>query len=86
VNIAFAWFDAQHDRAVHDALRQTVDRIRTVAEEDGQDLTGASLYPNLPIEGTSMERMYGKNLGRLRELRDKFDPSRVMDLTGGWKF
>jgi hypothetical protein len=30
--------------------------------------------------------MYDKNVPRLREIRKWYDPNRVMDLTGGFKF
>jgi len=86
INIAFAWFESQHDTAVYDALRQTVAQIRADAEAEGQEVEEASLYPNLAVIDTPLERLYGKNLKKLRELRERYDPSRVMDLTGGWRF
>jgi hypothetical protein len=30
--------------------------------------------------------MYGDNLKRLREIRERYDPTDVMGLAGGWKF
>ncbi|KAJ3506507.1 hypothetical protein NLJ89_g6831 [Agrocybe chaxingu] len=86
VNIAFAWYEKAHDQAVWDALKTSVAKLRADAEAEGQNIENAELYPNLPIEGTPLERMYGKNLPRLRALRDVYDPERVMDLTGGWRF
>ncbi len=54
--------------------------------EDGQDLKHASHYTNYALFGTPLWQMYGKNVPRLREIRKQYDPHRVMDLTGGFKF
>ena len=86
LNVAYAWFDEKSDAAIHDALRQSIAQIRADAEAEGQSLVNASLYPNLPLLGTPMELMYGKNLERLRDIRAVYDPHRVMDLSGGWHF
>lgn len=86
LNIAFAWFDEKEDAAVHFALQETVAKIKSDAEAEGQVLADASLYPNLPIIGTPIEEMYGKNLEVLRAVRAQYDPHRAMDLTGGWHF
>jgi len=86
VNIAFAWYEQEHDAAVYDALRRSVAKLRADATAEGQNVDDASLYPNLPIIDTPMELMYGKNLKKLRQLRERYDPSKIMDLTGGWRF
>ena len=36
--------------------------------------------------GTPLEKMYGQNVNRLREIKEEYDPFRVMDLTGGFRF
>lgn len=86
LDIAYAWHEESHDEVVYDALKKSVAKLRDDVQDEGQILETASLYPNLPLPDTPMERMYGKNLRKLRLLRDKYDPKRVMDLTGGWKF
>lgn len=35
--------------------------------------------------GTSAEGVFGKSLPRLRALKRKYDPTGIMELTGGWK-
>ncbi|KAH8980666.1 FAD-binding domain-containing protein [Lactarius akahatsu] len=52
---------------------------------DGQDLKHAAHYTNLALYGTPLEMMYGKKVKRLREINKKYDPFRVMDLTGGFR-
>ena len=43
------------------------------------------LYPNYALPDTPLELMYGDNVPRLRELAAKFDPGKVMSLTGGFR-
>jgi FAD/FMN-containing dehydrogenase len=33
-----------------------------------------------------LQEIYGDNLPRLRDIKQKYDPEGVMDLTGGWRF
>ncbi|KAK7449166.1 hypothetical protein VKT23_013316 [Stygiomarasmius scandens] len=86
INVAFAWHDQAHDKAIYDALAQTIGQLKADAEAEGQEVGNASLYPNIVVAGKPAEQIYGKNLGRLREIRDTYDPHRVMDLAGGWHF
>lgn len=88
MNIAFAWHDPAYDAEVYDALRETVRKLSVDAANEGQDLDGASSYPNIVRPGVSVEEMYGgaARVDMLRGIRDVYDPKRVMDLTGGWHF
>ncbi|CAF4165623.1 unnamed protein product, partial [Adineta steineri] len=54
----------------------------------GQDLSGAKeiLYPNYALDNTPLIKMYGKNLDRLKSIRQQWDPENIMYLTGGFKF
>jgi hypothetical protein len=69
-----------------DALRDGAKTIRGVALADGQDLSHAAVYVNYALFDTPLEDIYGGNLPRLRKIKAKIDPERVMDLAGGWKF
>lgn len=44
------------------------------------------LYPNYALSDTPLELMYGSNVPRLRQIRSRYDPERVMTLTGGFRF
>ena len=49
-------------------------------------MKNAAPYVNYALFGTPLEAMYGEHLGRLREIKKKYDPEDVMGLAGGWKF
>ena len=82
------WNDKSLDRDmyVYNDVRNLSASIIEAGIKDGQDLKDAARYPNFAIFGTPLEKMYGKNVKRLRDIKEKYDPSHVMDLTGGFKF
>ncbi|KAF8915498.1 hypothetical protein CPB85DRAFT_1172110, partial [Mucidula mucida] len=45
----------------------------------------ASLYPNYALYDVPVERIFGNNLKRLRDIKARVDPRDVMALTGGFK-
>ena len=81
-----AWTNASLDKTMADVLRDGAKTIRDVEIEDGQNLTDAAVYVNYALFDTPLEDMYGGNLARLRSIKAKIDPDRVMDLAGGFKF
>lgn len=78
--------DLDKDKYVYDSVRNLSASILELAIKDGQDLKDAAPYVNYAIYGTPLEKLYGKNVKRLREIKEKYDPFYVMDLTGGFKF
>ena len=80
------WGDPSVDGQMADALRDGAKTIREVALADGQDLSHAAVYVNYALFDTPLEDIYGGNLPRLRSIKAKIDPKRVMDLAGGFKF
>ncbi|KAH8798000.1 FAD dependent oxidoreductase [Flagelloscypha sp. PMI_526] len=83
--IIFGWQGADNDTVFYDAIRQSAEQIKKVAVGEGQNLSKAPLYPNFAIFDTPLEEMYGVNVAKMHEVRDRVDPHRVMDLTGTWK-
>ncbi|KAH9997045.1 FAD dependent oxidoreductase [Russula vinacea] len=81
-----SWTRASADVHMVEALRLSAASLVEAAIQGGQDLKNAATYVNYAISGTPLERMYGKHLERLREIRKKHDPENVMGLAGGWKF
>jgi len=69
-----------------EAMRLSATSLVEAGIRDGQDLKDAALYVNYALLGTPLEAMYGEHLGRLREIKKKYDPGDVMGLAGGWKF
>ncbi|KAF8259738.1 hypothetical protein EI94DRAFT_1812806 [Lactarius quietus] len=87
-SVLVAWSDKSLDRDkyVYDSLRNLSASILESGIKDGQDLKDAATYTNYALYGTPLERMYGKNVKRLRGIKKKYDPFHVMDLAGGFKF
>ena len=67
-------------------LEKNAAQARAAVLADGQDLSGAAIYPNYALFSTPLEDMYGANVPRLREIRAEIDPEDVMGLAGGFKF
>lgn len=56
-----------------------------MAREEGIYQDSFVSYTNYATADTPSEELYGaQNVARLRAIRDKIDPDRVMELTGGF--
>ncbi|KAI0767639.1 FAD dependent oxidoreductase [Fomes fomentarius] len=86
LNIYYAYGAQSADSKFRDAARQSAAYLTQVAVSQGQDIADAALYNNYAIFDTPLERLYGGNVQRLKELKAKYDPGNVMGLAGGWKF
>ncbi|KAN0114373.1 hypothetical protein V8E52_006869 [Russula decolorans] len=82
----FGWANASTDGIMADAMRRSAASLVEAGIQNGQDLKNAAPYVNYALFGTPLKTMYGGHLGRLREIRKKYDPDNVMGLAGGWKF
>jgi Berberine and berberine like len=85
-NIYFAWTKASADEFMAEAMRLSAVSLVEAGIQDGQNLKNAALYVNYALFGTPLEAMYGEHLGRLCEIKKKYDPEDVMGFAGGWKF
>jgi hypothetical protein len=66
-------------------MRDSVNRLRQLAIEEGIYKPDYTQYPNYSITNTTAEELYGPaNTRRLREIKMVIDPDRVMDLAGGF--
>lgn len=66
-------------------MRGSVNRLRQVAIDEGIYKPDFTQYPNYSIFNTTAEALYGAtNTQRLREVKARIDPRRVMDLAGGF--
>lgn len=83
LNVYFAWAFEVEDSFWYSAMRASVQRLVAVAKQEG--IYVDTRYPNYAATGTSPELLYGvANAGRLNSIRNQVDPSKVMDLAGGF--
>ncbi|KAI9450104.1 hypothetical protein BJY52DRAFT_1419706 [Lactarius psammicola] len=83
-SLLVAWNEKSPNKEqyVYDSVRSLSASITKARIKDGQDRKDAAHYTNYALYGTPLERMYGKNVKLLREIEKKYDPFRVVDLTG----
>jgi dipeptidase len=65
-------------------MQASVARLKKVATDLGIYDPESTMYPNYAIANTTAEELYGANTKRLREIRERLDPKRIMDLAGGF--
>ena len=64
-------------------MRASVRRLVAVAKSEGIYVN--TRYPNYAVTETTSELLYGPvNAKRLRAIRDRIDPDRIMELAGGF--
>lgn len=85
-NIYYTWTKPSADEFMAEAMRLSAASLVGAGIQDGQDLKNAAPYVNYALFGTPLEAIYGEHLGRLREIKKKYDPEDVMGFAGGWKF
>lgn len=81
----YGWTNASLDGSMADAMRCSAASLVEVGIQNGQDLENAAPYINYALFGTPLKTLYGEHLGRLGEIKKKYDPDNVMGLAGGWK-
>ncbi|KAI9449075.1 hypothetical protein BJY52DRAFT_1227991 [Lactarius psammicola] len=84
LSLLVVWDEKSLDKEqyVYDSVRSLSASITKAWMKDGQDLKDAARYTNYALYGTPLEKMYGKNVKMLREIEKKYNPFRVVDLTG----
>lgn len=68
-------------------MHQIVERLKAAAMAEGiyTNADAFPSYPNYALFDDPVEELYGPtNAARLRVLRQKYDPNRVMSLAGGF--
>ena len=84
-NIYFAWSSSSVDSEVAAALWLSTNTICAAAIVEGQNISDVAMYENYALIGTSAESLYGKNLPRLKSVRNEVDLNDVIALAGGFK-
>lgn len=67
-------------------MRTMSQNVQAKAVEVGQSRWDDVLYPNYALPDTPLEAMYGNNVPVLNRISRRYDPQRVMKLTGGFKY
>jgi FAD/FMN-containing dehydrogenase len=81
----FAWTNPADDDWWYARMRESTQKLKQIAIEEGIYRDTYTAYPNYAISGTTAEELYGnQNAARLRTIRNQIDPDRVMDLAGGF--
>lgn len=76
-----------YDRSIfQDAMKTMSHNVQAKAVSVGQSRWDDLLYPNYALSDTPLASMYGSSLSRLNQIARKYDPTRLMHLTGGFKF
>jgi len=65
---------------MHNAVRQSAERVCEVAVREGVDV---GKFPGYAAYDTTLEDIYGGNVQRLKELKKRVDPLDVMSLAEG---
>ncbi|KIJ49136.1 hypothetical protein M422DRAFT_28117 [Sphaerobolus stellatus SS14] len=73
------------DKRTASLITKGANSIHAVAIRENQSSADAILYNNYAQQGTDLSLLYGENLQKLRELRARYDPDNIINLTGGWK-
>jgi len=86
--VYFTWEGKEHDPYWIDTLKSTLGKLRDKVHAERPSSKGLPYLINTALaepEATSVENLYGGNLDKLKQLRKKYDPKAVMDLTGGFR-
>ncbi|KAL2130285.1 hypothetical protein VTI74DRAFT_6679 [Chaetomium olivicolor] len=85
LNLYFAWTNPAKDDWWVARMNLALNKLRQVAVEEDIYKETFTDYPNYALTETTGERLYGsRNAARLRAIRDRIDPDRIMDLAGGF--
>ncbi|KAH8912102.1 FAD-binding domain-containing protein [Coniochaeta sp. PMI_546] len=84
LNLYFAWTSPADDEYWHAVMKESVTRLKQVATAQGIYDPEFTVYPNYAVTNTTAEELYGENTKRLREIKERIDPNRIMDLAGGF--
>jgi len=79
------WLLPSSDTEMFSAMNSSIDTLVSVlaAADDGA-ATGVP-YNNYAASTTTLEELYGTNLDRLMEIKERIDPKNIMGLAGGFK-
>ena len=88
VIIQFGWDLPSQDDYFIELIQSLADSLLEAYQTDDERRDGVKQirYPNYALDNTPLVEMYGDNIDRLKTIRQTWDPTNVMCLTGGFKF
>lgn len=86
IDINALWVSPASDTIFQSVAKQFADGLVAAAVADGQAVTPQILYNNYALADTPLTTLYGDNLPALRRLAAKYDPGKVMTLSGVFHF
>ncbi|KAK0614750.1 hypothetical protein B0T14DRAFT_540074 [Immersiella caudata] len=86
LNLFFSWGREAEDGFWFSQMRASIERLKTVAIQEGIYSNDFTQFPNYALANTTAEELYGaSNAARLRKIRADIDPLNIMSLTGGYE-
>ncbi|KAK4047234.1 hypothetical protein OIV83_005537 [Microbotryomycetes sp. JL201] len=86
LNLYFAWSNPFEDQFWRNEMKKSAELLLDIARKEGQAVDPQIRYPNYALADTPLVELYGEeNLTKLKAIKRHYDPTRVMDLTGGFK-
>ncbi|KAF9512345.1 hypothetical protein BS47DRAFT_1345462, partial [Hydnum rufescens UP504] len=86
LSLLWRWPDADSDQTARENLKLAAAAITATAESEGQKLADLPLYSDYSLSDIPLEKLYTVNLPKLRSIRAKYDPNKMMDRAGGFHF
>jgi len=83
--INFKWRNPADDDFWMGKVRATTNALRDEAIKQGVATPKTPVYYNLALDGTPARSIYQENTDRLISIRDKYDPRKTMNRTGGFR-
>ncbi|KAF8161974.1 hypothetical protein K438DRAFT_2070465 [Mycena galopus ATCC 62051] len=81
----FKWQGEENDAFWLRTIEKITSGLRQSAIAHGCAVAGAPVYNNLAVEDVTVADIYQGNLGKLSSIRQKWDSTKVMDRTGGFR-
>lgn len=81
----FKWQGKDHDAYWLPMIEKITSELRQSAIALGCAVAGAPNYCNLAVEDVTVADIYRGNLNKLSSIRQKWDSTKVMDRTGGFR-
>lgn len=84
LNAALWWGnDRTQDARGFKYLNEATNKFEKILKADGQPVDEMALYPNYADTFHTVEQLYGPNLEKGIQVRERYDPTNVMLRTGG---